>query len=233
MAGRNISASHVAFTSTRVMATCATMGQAAGTVAAWCSKNGCEPADILKNKQWLEDFQQLLLKTDQSLLAVRNEDPYDLARAAHVTASAETANGPAISVIDGWNRDVGDGKTHQWQSGMQGCSPWIMLQWERAQTINEIQLTFDTALHKRLFLTGEDSEFFYQQRGAQPEAVKKYVVEALSDDGFVTVISNDHNFLRLVNHKIEPLTTCAIRVTVHQTNGDDLARIFEIRCYGG
>ena len=34
MAGRNISCSHVAFTSTRVMATCAVIGQAAGTAAA-------------------------------------------------------------------------------------------------------------------------------------------------------------------------------------------------------
>ncbi|MFO0955890.1 MAG: FAD-dependent oxidoreductase [Isosphaeraceae bacterium] len=34
MAGRNIAATHVAFTSTRVMATCAVIGQAAGTAAA-------------------------------------------------------------------------------------------------------------------------------------------------------------------------------------------------------
>ncbi len=36
MAGRNISATHAAFTSSRVMATCATIGQAVGTAAAMC-----------------------------------------------------------------------------------------------------------------------------------------------------------------------------------------------------
>ena len=36
MAGRNISATHAAFTSTRVMATCAAIGQAVGTAAAQC-----------------------------------------------------------------------------------------------------------------------------------------------------------------------------------------------------
>ncbi|MBE7498944.1 MAG: FAD-dependent oxidoreductase [Verrucomicrobiales bacterium] len=37
MAGRNISASHVAFSSTRVMATCSVLGQAAGTAAMLCA----------------------------------------------------------------------------------------------------------------------------------------------------------------------------------------------------
>lgn len=37
-AGRNISASHLAFASTRVMKTCAVMGQAAGTAAALCKQ---------------------------------------------------------------------------------------------------------------------------------------------------------------------------------------------------
>jgi hypothetical protein len=36
MAGRNISATHIAFTSTRVMATCSVIGQAMGTAAACC-----------------------------------------------------------------------------------------------------------------------------------------------------------------------------------------------------
>jgi len=40
MAGRNISASYVAFTSARVMATCAVEGQAVGTAAAQCVETG-------------------------------------------------------------------------------------------------------------------------------------------------------------------------------------------------
>ena len=43
MAGRNISASHVAFTSTRVMATCAVVGQAAGTAAVHAFFQGMLP----------------------------------------------------------------------------------------------------------------------------------------------------------------------------------------------
>lgn len=81
MAGRNISASHVAFGSTRVMATCATIGQAAGTAAALCVAHGSRPRDLP-----VADLQRTLLREDASLVGLPLDDPGDLARTA--TASA-------------------------------------------------------------------------------------------------------------------------------------------------
>jgi hypothetical protein len=46
LAGRIISATHVAFGSTRVMATCAAGGQAVGIAAALCLEQGCQPIDL-------------------------------------------------------------------------------------------------------------------------------------------------------------------------------------------
>ena len=45
-AGRNISASHLAMSSTRVMATCSLMGQAAGTAAALAVEKACDPRGV-------------------------------------------------------------------------------------------------------------------------------------------------------------------------------------------
>ena len=45
-AGRNISASHMAMSSTRVMATCSVIGQAAGTAAALAIKHGCTVREV-------------------------------------------------------------------------------------------------------------------------------------------------------------------------------------------
>ncbi len=45
-AGRNISATHMAISSTRVMATCALLGQAVGTAAAIASKQGLSPRGV-------------------------------------------------------------------------------------------------------------------------------------------------------------------------------------------
>ncbi|MBR4289735.1 MAG: FAD-dependent oxidoreductase [Oscillospiraceae bacterium] len=47
-AGRNISATHMAMSSTRIMATCSLLGQAAGTGAALAIGKNCLPADITK-----------------------------------------------------------------------------------------------------------------------------------------------------------------------------------------
>ena len=48
-AGRNISATHMAMSSTRVMATCALLGQAVGTGAALAIEKNCLPADVTDN----------------------------------------------------------------------------------------------------------------------------------------------------------------------------------------
>ena len=48
-AGRNISASHMAMSSTRVMATCSLMGQAAGTAAALAVEKACDPRGVYQH----------------------------------------------------------------------------------------------------------------------------------------------------------------------------------------
>lgn len=86
MAGRCMSVTHIALGSVRVQGTLATTGQAAGTAAAYAVKHGITPRDIYTDH--MADFQQLLLKNDQYIPNVRNQDPADLARFAAVTASS-------------------------------------------------------------------------------------------------------------------------------------------------
>ncbi|NYI03914.1 FAD-dependent oxidoreductase [Allostreptomyces psammosilenae] len=86
LAGRDISASHVAFGATRVMATCAVVGEAAGTAAALCVEHGLTPRALATDH--LDLVHRTLLRQDASVLGVANTDPDDLARAARVTASS-------------------------------------------------------------------------------------------------------------------------------------------------
>lgn len=69
MAGRDISASHVAFGTTRVMATCAVIGEAAGTGAALCAAMGVSPREL--HARHLAALQQTLLRQDASIIGVR------------------------------------------------------------------------------------------------------------------------------------------------------------------
>lgn len=85
MAGRNISATHVAFGTTRVMATCAVMGEAAGTGAALCVQKGITPRELCRDH--LDELQQTLLRQDAAIIGIVNRDPNDLALGAVVTAS--------------------------------------------------------------------------------------------------------------------------------------------------
>ena len=94
------------------------------------------------------------------MLGVKNEDSRDLARTATVKASSETKDGAAAQILDGINRNVMDGKTHQWQADMQGGSPWIELTFDKPVKLNTIQLTFDTGLHRRLLLSSDDGVYF-------------------------------------------------------------------------
>ncbi|WKL02024.1 FAD-dependent oxidoreductase [Paenibacillus amylolyticus] len=74
-AGRNISATHVAFGSTRVMATCGCMGQAVGTAASLCVKYETDPADIVKAH--MGELQAQLLRDRQTIVGLQEPlDPY-------------------------------------------------------------------------------------------------------------------------------------------------------------
>jgi hypothetical protein len=86
MAGRNISATHVAFGTTRVMATCAIIGEAAGTGAALAIAKGITPRELYRSH--LAELQQTLLKQDASLLGIANTDRRDVARTAKLQVSS-------------------------------------------------------------------------------------------------------------------------------------------------
>lgn len=231
MAGRNISVSHVALSSSRVMATCATLGQAVGTAISYCIKESITPAAVCANKNHIQQLQQVLLRQDQSLLGVVNADQNDLARYATIKASAETSDGQAVNVIDGYNRDVRDGKTHQWRAMMKDGEPWIELTWKRAQTIGVIEFTFDTGLGRYLRLSPEAKVQKNQVRGLQPETVSDYKIEARQKGKVIYEQYISGNYLRKVVHTFPQIKADSIRISIQKTNGDALAKIFEIRCY--
>ena len=85
-AGRNASVSHVALGTVRVQGTLAALGQAAGTAAAVCLDRKTTPRGLYR--QHIDELQQTLVKHDQYIPQLSNEDPRDLARTARVTASS-------------------------------------------------------------------------------------------------------------------------------------------------
>jgi hypothetical protein len=92
-AGRVISCSHLAFSSTRVMGTGSVTGQAAGTAAAMASSRGLSPREFCAH---VGEIQQALLDDDCFL-------PWVDWKPAGILASAklEASSGEASAVLDG------------------------------------------------------------------------------------------------------------------------------------
>lgn len=101
IAGRIISATHVAFGSSRVMGTCAHGGQAVGMAAALCKKyHTADPADI--GKHHIKELQTELLKIGQHLPGIALKDGEDLVQQA-VSVTAPTLILSEIPSADIWN----------------------------------------------------------------------------------------------------------------------------------
>jgi hypothetical protein len=107
LAGRIISVSHVAFGSTRVMATCANSAQAVGMAAALCARDGLLPADIGELAR-MRELQRRLLRAGQHIPGVSLDDPDDLARCATIRATSQLRlgelkdGGPRLPLATSW-----------------------------------------------------------------------------------------------------------------------------------
>jgi len=160
MAGRDVSVTHVALGTVRVMGTCAVMGQAAGTAAALCLRHQVMPREL--QGKLIHALQQQLIKDDCYIVGVRNEDADDLAGNAIVTASSEQVL--SISQVDGW------------QELTQPCAQMFPVSAGRIETIDlYLRSTRDAPVTARLVLhAGKGiNDFESEKEVAAAEAVVK------------------------------------------------------------
>jgi hypothetical protein len=214
-AGRNISTTHAALSSTRVMATCAVIGQAAGTAAALCVRHDCEPRDVYEHH--LAQLQETLMDDDAWLPGIARQ-PTELAAQAVLTAPGDGA----ARLRDGVDRDLAD-RHHAW-AGAPGDA--IEYRWDQPAHVAGVRIVFDSNLanEKRMPCT-------YPQKGNRsmmPKTmVRAFRIEALDAAGaWRTVASEADNYQRLVRLPIGPLTTSGIRLVPESTWGDATARVF-------
>ncbi|MGZ0654103.1 FAD-dependent oxidoreductase [Coraliomargarita sp. W4R72] len=236
-AGRNISATHLAFASTRVMGTCAAIGQGVGAAAVVAVREDLSPYELAMDAQAMKAIQQLLLKDDAFLIGVTNEDAEDLAQ----IASVSSLQGDAPEVLSGQTRSVHGDKGARTERANPGVHRWISktlpadltLEWESEQTFHEIRIVFDTGLNRELTLTLCNAVAQRLNWGVpQPECVKDYRLEVRSGEDWIPIVSETNNFLRHRIHRLEePVTTNALRLVCESTNGAAGARVCEMRVY--
>lgn len=225
-AGRNASCSHIAMASSRVMATCAVMGQAAGTAAAMCVATDKSPRQIASDD--IAELQQRLLRDDAYIPNCSADGEGDLARAAALSASG-TSSGNVELLIDGVGRDE-DEVCHHWESG--GLPAWVELAWPEPALLSRIEVKLDTNLHRPIQMSPYEGVRSKQLPGLPPELVSDLVVEAEADGAWKELFSLGRNRRRLVRQSFPPVRAAKVRIHLAKTYGHPTARMYEVRCYG-
>jgi hypothetical protein len=222
-AGRNISTTHAALSSTRVMGTCAILGQAVGTAAALAVKHGLAPREVYE--QQLSELQTLLME-DDCYLPWHTRPVAALSLEAQLTASS----GDPEPLRNGLDRPIGEAD-NGW-SGPLGSA--VEYRWDTPRPVREVRFTFDSDLD-RVFRTGErnrgqnmhccyrNNDPFFRM----PEVmVKAFRVEAQLGSGeWVTVAQERDNHRRLVRLGVA-VEAVAVRFIPEATWGAPEAHVF-------
>ncbi|MBR5453191.1 MAG: FAD-dependent oxidoreductase [Clostridia bacterium] len=218
-AGRNISASHMAMSSTRVMATCALMGQAVGCAAALCTKYGVLPSDIYESH--LTELQKKLMDNGCYLPGFKREMDPIMEKVKYDLPSEKTEilqNGIERLIIGEENCievKQNDSISLKSEVPLSGYDLRIVFDPDyQRTTINPPEITYNPysqKSHRRLD---------FKPLSMPASMIKSYTVVATSADGKVTTVADidgNHSFLAL--HSL-PADTVALTVTFGDTYRD-------------
>ena len=210
-AGRCASATHLAMSSTRVMGTCASMGQAVGTAAAMAAARRADPRDL---RDRVGELQQALLCDDAYVPWVPLAFG-PLVREARLVAS----RGDPEPVRDGTNRPVKD-DPHAW-----ACRAGDSIAYEFAQParVEAVTLVLDSALHTNIQMSLHGD--FGQLRAVPPEMQKAFHVDGLADGRWRTLARVEDNYQRLVRLPVGE-ALAGVRFVLDKTWGADESKVF-------
>lgn len=187
-AGRIISASHVAFGSSRVMATCSHGGQAVGMAAAICKEQGALPAELL-DKNHMANLQQRLNINGQSIPQIHIDLSRNLIGQAEIVVSSENslaslpANGPWISLNESAAQML------PMKKGVKYSFEFLL----KAESATELSIELRSSISADNYTPDITLEEIVVQLHPGEQKVNVQFNRALKEDkyGFVTFLKND------------------------------------------
>ena len=224
-AGRNISATHAAMSSTRVMATCALLGQAVGTAAAIALREGTTPRGVYA--QHVDALQQLLMDDDCYL-------PFHRRAVSPLTQAARVEGGDQPEALrNGFDRPIGGADN--------GCTlplgGAVTYRFDAPTAVHRVRVVFDSDLN-RVTLPAPEAKLNRPMIHNRPldwpdtyppqTLVRRYRVEAqLADGSWTTLAQEENNYQRLRKHATDVQAT-AIRFTPLETWGSPACHLFAL-----
>ena len=207
-AGRVASCTHTAMSSTRVMGTCASMGQAVGTAAALAVTKGLTPASVGGH---IGQLQQMLL-ADDAYIPLVGQEISPLSAAATLRAST----GEPAPLRDGVNRQVGD-DAHCWTAAPGAHAEYVF---DGEQDVRNVFCVLDSGMERSIVLRGPG-----WQEPLPDACVRTFRIETLVAGRWGTAVRVDDNVQR---HHIIPIgRRCGgIRLVLERTHGAPASRVY-------
>jgi hypothetical protein len=225
MAGRNISVTHEALGTVRVMATGGMMGEVVGRAASLCKKHGTTPRGVYE--KYLEELKALFQKRLSSVSispstgrAAPKPLPKFEAPGPNVARSAKVTTSGEYDAAKLPPKHINDGKLDWSDNGLRwlskaGVPNWVELAWDKPQTISSLRL-----------VSG------YSHGGTVDAAIADFVLQGHDGSGWKdipgTAVSG--NTKPHLVHSFEPVTVSRIRLVVKAVQGG-ISRIWEIELY--
>ncbi|MDO6761207.1 FAD-dependent oxidoreductase [Tamlana sp. 2_MG-2023] len=225
-AGRNVSQTHIALSSSRIMATCALQGQAVGTAATICNSENILPREVTKSH--INELQEMLLRDDAFIPNRPANDANDLARKANLIFGSTTSSGDAKNLTNGMSRDI-DGAINHWQSD--GLSAELQLEWESPQSISKVELKCDTNVKRNIMMRKDSRNDDLYYNGVPKEMLKSLSLQGRINGQWQNLGHIDNNRTRLIKFNFESKSVTAIRIKMTETYGAESVKLFEVRCY--
>jgi hypothetical protein len=214
-AGRNISASHAALSATRVMATCATLGQAVGTAAAIATREGSTPRGVYEG--CVDELKQTLMDDDCYLPWNTRQVP-ELAYRAALTASS----GDPEPLRNGLERPI-DGADNGW---IAPPGAHVTYAFDCVEHVRALRIVLDSDLNRPEKNEHANRPLDWEPVGVPKTLVRAFRIEVLDADGTWRVIyREENNYQRLVRVGLD-LQARAVRLVPEATWGAQEAHLF-------
>ncbi|KXX67467.1 FAD-dependent oxidoreductase [Flammeovirga sp. SJP92] len=225
-AGRNVSVTHVALSSTRIQATCGLMGQAIGTAAKICIDKKWTPRELAQKD--IQLLQEQLIRDDVYIPNRPSQDKKDLAKQANSIIASSTVSGDSKLLIDGVSRDKVD-EIHHWESD--GKNATLQLEWEKNVSISKVELKADTNVNRNIMMHKNPLKNAKQVTAVPPELLKSLTLEVRVKGQWKKVATLEDNLTRLIKLSFDTVSTTAIRLKLKDTWGAKNIRLYEVRSY--
>ena len=214
MAGRNISTTHTALSSTRVMATCSLLGQAAGTAAALATARNLSPRGV--GEHAIGELQTMLMDDDCWLPWKRREIP-EPCRSAELSAS----DGDPAPLRSGVDRERGE-EANAW---IAKPGSWVAYRFKQPRLLNEARLIFDSNLNRPRLGMRVNYPLAQEEQLLPDGLVRAFKIEMLRGGEWQPAAEEHDNSQRLVRISLNVEAEGA-RLTMLATHGAPEAKIF-------